>query len=118
MKITYLAALAVVLAGGSARAQQQPPAADVCGAELDRFTKEWNAIGLPTGSKPGSHVTARGGHSHSEMEVSMMMFHERRAVQLCREGKDHEALLHMDVVRAWLKLPDIPHPPSHKYPPK
>lgn len=113
MKILTIAALALVAATGAAHAQQ--PALKACGAELDQFKKEWNAIALPTGSKPSARVTAPGGHSHTQGEVDMMMFHAKKAVALCREGKDHEALLHMDMVRAWLKLPDLPHPASHNY---
>jgi hypothetical protein len=113
MKTLTIAAFALVAACGTARAEQPMPQA--CGAELDQFKKEWNDIALPTGSKPAAHVTAPGGHSHSQGEVDMMMFHAKEAVTLCREGKDHEALLHMDLVRAWLKLPDIPHPASHNY---
>lgn len=118
MKTLTIAALALALAHGAALGQQRQPASEVCGSELDQFTREWNAIGLPTGSKPASRVTAPGGHSHVQSEVNMMMFHVKRAKQLCREGKDHEALLHMDLVRAWLKLPEIAHPASHQYPPK
>ena len=114
MNIFPIAVLAIGLASGAALAQP-PPAKAACGAEFDQFKKEWNAIALPTGSKPGARVTAPGGHSHSEMEVGMMMSHARLAGKLCKQGKDHEALLHMDMVRAWLKLPNIPHPISHKY---
>lgn len=113
MKILIIAALVVVASSCAAYAQQ--PAPQACGAEIDRFTKEWNAIALPTGSKPNAHVTAPGGHSHIQGEVNIMMFHAKKAVALCREGKDHDALLHMDMVRAWLKLPDLPHPASHNY---
>ena len=114
MNIFPIAVLAIGLASGAALAQQ-PPAKAACGAEFDQFKKEWNAIALPTGSKPSARVTAPGGHSHTQGEVDMMMFHAKKAVALCREGKDHEALLHMDMVRAWLKLPDLPHPASHNY---
>ena len=113
MKILTIVALTTVLFSGVPRAQQPQPLA--CGAELVRFKAEWNAIGLPEGSKPATRVTAPGGHSHAQAEVDMMMGHAKRAAKLCQEGKDHEALLHMDLVRAWLKLPDIPHPLSHRY---
>lgn len=117
MKTLTVALLGVALASGAARAQQRP-ASQICGAELDQFTREWNAIDLPTGSKPAARVTAPGGHSHIQGEVDMMMTHARRAADLCREGKDHEALLHMDLVRAWLKLPEVPHPAAHRAAPR
>jgi hypothetical protein len=37
------------------------------------------------------------------------------ASHLCAHGKDHEAMLRMDVVRAMLKLPEIRHPAEHGY---
>jgi hypothetical protein len=44
-----------------------------------------------------------------------MRFHLSEAATLCKQGSDHEALLHLDVVRAFLKLPDIQHPTDHHY---
>lgn len=38
----------------------------------------------------------------------------RLALRLCNEGKTHEATLRMDVVRAWLKLPEVEHPVDHR----
>ena len=34
---------------------------------------------------------------------------------MCRQGNDHEALLHLDIVRAFLNLPEIQHPTDHRY---
>jgi hypothetical protein len=37
------------------------------------------------------------------------------AAHLCKDGNEHEAMLRMDVVRAWLKLPEVEHPAAHGY---
>jgi hypothetical protein len=44
-----------------------------------------------------------------------MRFHFAEAVTLCKQGQDHEALLHIDIVRAFLNLPEIQHPTDHRY---
>lgn len=36
-----------------------------------------------------------------------------RPLFLCQAGKDHQALLQLDVIRAWLGLPASAHPPMH-----
>ncbi len=38
----------------------------------------------------------------------------RLAFRLCNENESHEAMLRMDVVRAWLKLPEVQHPLGHR----
>jgi len=38
----------------------------------------------------------------------------RLALRLCNENKSHEAILRMDVVRAWLKLPEVQHPLGYR----
>lgn len=112
MKLSALTFCGFVLAGTSSFAQQPVPQA--CGSELQQFKREWNEIALPTASKPGARVESPG-HSHAQGEIDVMMFHAKKADELCKQGKDHEALLHMDMVRAWMKLPDLPHPASHNY---
>jgi hypothetical protein len=44
-----------------------------------------------------------------------MRFHMAEATTLCKQGSGHEALLHLDIVRAFLKLPEIQHPTDHRY---
>ncbi len=38
----------------------------------------------------------------------------RLALRLCNENKSHQASLRMDVVRAWLELPELQHPADHR----
>jgi hypothetical protein len=56
-------------------------------------------------------------HDHPAMVTNYMEGQLHRAETLCKEGKEHEALLRIDVVRSWLKLPFEQHPASHNYTP-
>ena len=108
----FAVALGFLAGAGPARAE------NACVGAIDRLGAEWDAIGMTSASKPAARVSGRGGHAHVQAEVDMMRNHYRRAIALCREGKDHEALLHVDLVRAWLKLPVNPHPASHQERPR
>ena len=84
-----------------------------CASQLGRLVDEWKSIavpGAPSSGKPGQQA-----HEHTELEVEYMRRQIRLALQLCNEGKEHEAMLRMDVVRAWLKLPELQHPADHRY---
>jgi hypothetical protein len=90
-------------------------ATHMCQTQLDALTRQWDETGLLPPSKPGQAVvTGRQGHQHTGPEVEYMRQQINRAAHLCSEGKEHEAMLHMDVVRAFLKLPEIAHPPGHR----
>lgn len=56
---------------------------------------------------------ARHGHQHMGSVVTFMRDQLRSATQLCDAGQEHEAMLRMDVVRAYLSLPEVAHPASH-----
>lgn len=87
-----------------------------CQQQLDQLSQQWNAIGLPPPSKPGQAlVTGKYGHQHTGGEVTFMRNQLQSAGHLCSSGQEHEAMLRMDLVRAYLNLPEVAHPPSHRY---
>ncbi len=88
-------------------------ASDACVAQLNKLVDDWNAIAVPGGSAAASPQVQ--DHGHSASEVWYMRSQLRLALRLCHGDNDHEAYLRMDVVRAWLKLPEIRHPVDHRY---
>ena len=91
-------------------------AGEDCKKQVDDLGREWAATGLPAPDKPAqARVAGKKGHEHTGAEVNYMRNQTMRASHLCQEGKEHEAMLRMDVVRAWLKLPEVQHPAEHKY---
>lgn len=90
-------------------------ASELCMAELNKLVKEWKSIAVP-GTPPAdsSHPGAQE-HEHNAREVWYMREQIRLGLRLCDENKEHEAMLRMDIVRAWLKLPEVQHPPDHRY---
>jgi hypothetical protein len=97
MSLMVLAAL-----GGRAEADE------ACIAELNKLVADWRSIAVPGG------VSAAPEHDHDAREVWYMRSQIRLAQRLCGESKVHEAMLRMDVVRAWLKLPEVRHPTDHR----
>jgi hypothetical protein len=59
--------------------------------------------------KPGSLSNGVSGHEHIRAAVTSMCFRLHDAETLCAAGDDHEALLHVKVVRAFLDLPEFQH---------
>ena len=112
MRTPLLAGL--VFLTGLTAAQAQAP---VCTQKIDALMGEWNAIGFREASKPSAEATGAAGHKHAQASLDVMKTHIRMAAQQCKEGKDHSALLHLDVVRAWLRLEDEAHPAWHFTPP-
>lgn len=103
---------AYLLAGGVGAAQ----AAGVCNSEIEKTKAEWQSIRLEPGSKPSSiSKGVPAHHQHVQAAVESMRIHLKFAEDLCKQGMDHESLLHLDVVRAFLHLPEIQHPASHRY---
>jgi hypothetical protein len=109
MKRVLAAAALIAAFGLPARAQ------DTCRAAIEKTKSDWQAISLQPASKPGAMSQGTGGHRHIQAAVDSMRFHLATAVTLCNEGKDHEARLHLDVVRAFLNLPEVQHPTDHNY---
>jgi hypothetical protein len=109
MKRVMVAAALIAAFGLPARAQ------DTCRAAIEQTKSDWQAISLQPASKPGAMSQGTGGHRHVQAAVDSMRFHLATAVRLCNEGKDHEARLHLDVVRAFLNLPEVQHPTDHTY---
>jgi hypothetical protein len=85
-----------------------------CNSQLRGLVNDWKSIAVPGKTDSGKSESIPA-HEHSELEVEYMRRQIRLALRLCNEGKEHEAMLRMDVVRAWLKLPEVQHPSGHRY---
>ena len=110
MKILFLTVCLIAVTAPSAHA------AAACGPEVEKTKSDWQALRLEApGGKPSSMMRGVDGHHHIQAAVDSMRFHLADATRLCAEGKDHEALLHLDVLRAFLQLPEIQHPADHRY---
>lgn len=109
MKTLALAVLVLAAAGGTARAEI------ACTSEIEKTVNDWQAIQLVPTGKPAAVSKGVGTHAHVQSAVDSMRYHLAEARALCKEGKDHESLLHVDVVRAFLNLPEIQHPTDHHY---
>ena len=109
MKSAILATCLVMLTGTAALA------APACNAEIDKTVADWKALHLESGGKPSSMARGVNGHHHIQSAVDSMRIHLDAAKDLCKAGNDHEALLHLDVLRAFLQLPEIAHPTDHRY---
>ncbi|HTI82675.1 MAG TPA: hypothetical protein VL614_19655 [Acetobacteraceae bacterium] len=109
VKTGLIAAASFIAALGVAHAE------NACDAEIQKTTSDWQAIALQPASKPGQISKGVSGHAHIQSAVDSMRFHLAEAKSLCKQGKDHDALLHLDVVRAFLNLPEIQHPTDHRY---
>lgn len=86
-----------------------------CRSEIEKTKNDWAALKLEPGSKPSSLETGVGGHEHITAAVTSMRIHLLKAEDLCNAGNDHESLLHVNVIRAFLDLPEFQHPASHYY---
>jgi hypothetical protein len=87
---------------------------DACTAALNKLVHDWTSIAVPGPTPTGPNQSSEPEHEHDAQEVWYMRSQIRLALRLCNEGKTHEALLRMDVVRAWLKLPEVEHPADHR----
>lgn len=124
MKTTVFAlAAAFTLTAAGVSAQTTAPSAPAaapatCQQELEELSKTLNTL-MPFGlEKPAQgKVMGQKGHTHTGIEYNIMNTQMRRAQRDCKAGKEHEAMLRMDVVRAVMKLPEVEHPVSHNYQP-
>lgn len=107
---TLLAVTAVALVAAIAAPASASPA---CEAQVAEMQAAWKAVPHPY-SKMAERKT-RGDHDHNVMAETYMTGQMKQAEAQCKAGNDHEALLRLDVVRAWLKLPEIAHPAEHGY---
>ncbi|GLI95831.1 hypothetical protein [Methylocystis echinoides] len=106
MPAILLAAAIVAFTTGTAVAD--------CYAEIEKTKRDWAALKL-TPSKPGASSKGIRGHEHFTAALSSMRFHLGEAEDLCNVGNEHEALLHVNIIRAFLDLPELQHPTSHFY---
>lgn len=106
----------IVLAVASPAAFAQENAPTQCKARLEALSKEYAATGLSAPPKPGGGVVqGKEGHRHLSADMTAMRSHFLQAQHLCEQGKEHESMLHQDVVRALLNLPEVQHPAEHGY---
>jgi len=111
MRLRGLLIAACLIAGTSASASAQ----STCGAAIEKTKSDWRAIHLQPASKPGAMSQGVDGHKHIQAAVDSMTSHMSIATEFCKGGKDHEAMLHLDVVRAFLNLPEVQHPTDHRF---
>lgn len=109
MKSLFVAICLIAITAPSARA------AGACAPEIEKTKSDWGALHLESGGKPASMARGVGNHRHTEAAVTSMRIHLAAAQSLCAEGKDHDSMLHLDVLRAFLQLPEIQHPADHRY---
>lgn len=109
--IRFGAVLVITLAALSSGAH----ANEICVDQLDKLVNDWKAIAVPGPHSQDTTRPADSEHEHNARDVWYMRSQLRLALRLCNENKDHEAMLRMDVVRAWLKLPEVKHPIDHRY---
>lgn len=83
-----------------------------CAEALAQVTAAWTSA---LGERPSSRADSAGPetHPHTPAELAYVRDRLREAALLCQAGKDHQALLQLDIIRAWLGLPAIAHPPTH-----
>ncbi len=112
MKTLFAVAAVALLAIAATPASAAP----ACEAQVAEMQAAWKAVPHPY-SKLAEKKT-RADHDHNAMSETYMNGQLRQAESLCKGGNDHEALLRLDVIRAWLKLPEIAHPVEHNYQPK
>jgi hypothetical protein len=103
------ATIVTLVATGVARAE------NTCKGEIAQTKTEWQGLAMQPTPKPAQVAKGVKGHEHIQSAVDSMRFHMAQATSLCSQGKDHEALLHLDVVRAFLHLPEVQHPADHRY---
>jgi hypothetical protein len=107
MKMLVLAACVLTAGVGTVRA--------ACNSEIEKTKNDWSSIRLEPASKPSAISKGVYPHEHVQAAVDSMRYHLAEAEALCKEGQDHESLLHLDVLRAFLMLPEIQHPASHHF---
>lgn len=110
---TVFAVAAIVLVAVAASPASAAPA---CEAQVAEMQAAWKAVPHPYSKMAQSK--GRGDHDHNVMAETYMNGQMRQAESQCKDGNDHEALLRLDVVRTWLKLPEVTHPAEHNYHPK
>jgi hypothetical protein len=81
----------------------------------DKFPPQpWSLKGFPHQQDYQKVMRGTEGHAHTAADLKLMRKHFKTAVELCDAGQDHESMLHMDVVRALHKLPEIQHMTDQK----
>lgn len=119
--VAALPVLALILAATTpARADTMAPGEmGVCKQRLAEVKAEWKASPIPVNAHRAAGWGSNGGknHDHPGMVTNYMQRQLAAAEEACAKGEGHNALLRVDLVRAWLKLPFEEHPASHNYHP-
>lgn len=88
--------------------------AEACQTQLDELGASLR--GAPTGAigRPGQPpIKLDNGKWYPVSEIDSIRQELHRAARLCREGKTHEGLNELNLVRRHLDLAALPHPESH-----
>jgi hypothetical protein len=113
--IAFAAAVLMAAAGASAQTpaatDRAPIAPTACKQQLADFDTTWREVMPFSPGKPSqAQVMGRKGHAHTGIDYNYMSLQMRLAGQDCNAGREHEAMLRMDVVRSIMKLPEVAHP--------
>lgn len=105
--------LALPLSPGTVRAGEVTEV-EACQAQLDELGA--NLQGAPMGAigRPGQPpVKLNNGKWYPVSEIDSIRQELNRAARLCQEGKTHEGLNELNLVRRHFDLAALPHPESH-----
>ncbi len=115
MKSLFTLAAVMALAVPLAFAATPASASPACEAQVAEMQAAWKAVPHPYSKL--AERKSRGDHDHNVMAETYMSGQMRQAEAQCKAGNEHEALLRLDIVRSWLKLPEVMHPAEHNYTP-
>lgn len=111
--ILTVALLALPLSLGTVHAGEVTEA-EACQIQLDELGASLR--GAPVGAigRPGQPpVKLDNGKWYPVSEIDSIRQELHRAARLCREGKTHEGLNELNLVRRHFDLAALPHPESH-----
>lgn len=85
-----------------------------CRALVEDLNLGWQASGLYYSPKPGAPpIQSRQGKWYTPTSIDYMHQQLNLANRLCQNGNEQESMLRMDLVRKWLRLPEVKHPEEH-----
>jgi hypothetical protein len=101
--------------GAIAQGNLATPEPQSCDQQVKELSDRWRGMAFSPEADPVGQMRSYGwkNHAHSKDEATVVELQLSKAARLCEEGKQHEAMLRMDVVRAILRLPAVEHPSSH-----
>lgn len=111
--IVVIALFALSAIQGETRAEETAEA-KACEAQLAELYS--NLQGAPAGAmgRPGQPpVKLNDGRWYTVSDIDSIRQELHRAVRLCRDGKTHDGLNELNLVRRHFDLVALPHPESH-----